>query len=91
MLIRVTAFLSCVHVLCSLVGQLSSLPCVPLTNKSHHGKADKSEDESSRWKVELGEFTGSVEILRTLDILMNMVKKIQLFCQIEQLIRDIQS
>lgn len=75
MLIRVTAFLSCVHVLCSLVGQLSSLPCVPLMNKNRHGKvkADKSEDESSHWKVELGEFAESVEILRTLDVLMNMV------------------
>lgn len=36
-------------------------------------KADKSEDESSHWKVELGEFAESVEILRTLDVLMNMV------------------
>lgn len=44
-------------------------------NKNRHGKvkADKSEDESSHWKVELGEFAESVEILRTLDVLMNMV------------------
>lgn len=50
-------------------------PCVPLMNKNRHGKvkADKSEDESSHWKVELGEFAESVEILRTLDVLMNMV------------------